>query len=186
MLDETVSDEDIVQLVKAGDVDAFGDLVVRYEPKMKRYARKFLSNQEDIEDLVQEVFIKAYTNLQSFDTDLRFSPWLYRIAHNSFVNELKKKSRMGFGVFEADLLLPQLAASETADEQAIDHETKEVMEQNLEKLAPKYREILVLHYFEELRYQEISDVLQIPVTTVGVRIMRARVKLKEAIEKMYE
>lgn len=186
MLDEAVCDEEVVHMVRAGDVDAFGTLVHRYEPKMKRYARKFLSSQEDIEDLVQEVFIKAYTNLQSFDVNLRFSPWIYRIAHNTFVNELKKKSRFSFSVFEPDVLLPQLASVETADASALAYETKQEMEKNLGQLKIKSREVLILHYFEDLSYREISDVLQIPVTTVGVRIMRAREQLKQLINTTHE
>src|SRR6185369_748076 len=71
----------------------FGLLVERYEGKLLRYGRKFINSQEDIEDIVQDVFISAYQNIQSFDSSLRFSPWIYRIAHNAFVNALKAKDR---------------------------------------------------------------------------------------------
>ena len=180
------TDEEIAAVVQAGNIYDFGELVLRYEPKMMRYARKFLSCQEDIEDLVQDVFIKAYSNLQSFDTSLRFSPWLYRIAHNTFVNELKRKSRFSLGVFEADVLLPQLPAKESSDDQVLETELKGEMELHLAKLAPKYREVIILHYFDEFSYQEISDIMQIPITTVGVRILRAKNKLKQTIKKLYE
>ncbi|MCA9356746.1 RNA polymerase sigma factor [Candidatus Nomurabacteria bacterium] len=180
------TDEEIAAVVQAGNIYDFGELVLRYEPKMMRYARKFLSCQEDIEDLVQDVFIKAYSNLQSFDTSLRFSPWLYRIAHNTFVNELKRKSRFSLGVFEADVLLPQLPAKESSDDQVLETELKGEMELHLAKLAPKYREVIILHYFDEFSYQEISDIMQIPITTVGVRILRAKNKLKQTLKKLYE
>lgn len=180
------TDEEIAIAVQSGDIDVFGELVHRYEAKMQRYARKFLSSQEDIEDLVQDVFIKAYTNMQSFDTNFRFSPWLYRIAHNTFVNELKRKSRFGLGVFEADVLLPQLPSKESADTLVLENELKAEMEKTLADLSPKYREVLILHYFEDFSYQEISDILQIPVTTVGVRIMRAKQKIKPSLKAAYE
>lgn len=183
---EEMTDEEIASAVQAGDIDSFRILVARYEGKMKRYARKFLTSKEDIEDLVQEVFIKSYTNLRSFDTKLRFSPWLYRIAHNTFINELKRKNRFGFGVFDPDVFLPQVIAKETADSMVLEAELKTEIENHLSNLSPKYREVIVLHYFEELSYQEISDILQIPMTTVGVRIMRARNKLKQHIQKTYE
>lgn len=178
-----LTDESIARAVQGGDIDAFGEIITRYEPKLKRYARKFLSFQEDIDDLVQDVFIKSYTNIQSFDTSMRFSPWIYRIAHNVFVNELKRKTRHGFGFFDADAILPLFPAKETADGDTIAEEIKEEMSVLVDSLAVKYKEVLLLHYYEGLSYQEISDVLQIPVTTVGVRMTRARAKLQTLYQK---
>ncbi len=101
------SDEAIVREVQQGGSNLFGLLVERYEKKMLRYARKFLLGGEDAEDLAQEVFLKAYTNIQSFDSRRRFSPWLYRIAHNEFVNAIKKNgaSRYRFLIL-AWILMP--------------------------------------------------------------------------------
>ena len=178
---QEATDEMIAKKVKEGDVDAFGELVTRYEAKLKRYARKFLREKEDIEDLVQDVFIKAYEHIQSFDTAMRFSPWIYRIAHNMFVNELKRKSRFGYGVFDADVILPLVPAKETTDGDVLTKELHSEIDQHLNSLSAKYREVIILFYFEELSYQEISDVLKIPITTVGVRMNRARAKLQEAM-----
>jgi len=86
------TDEEIALMVQQGDIQAFGMLVDRYERKIKRYAKKFISSAEDAKDLAQEVFMKAYANIQSFNAERRFSPWIYRIAHNEFVNALKKKT----------------------------------------------------------------------------------------------
>jgi len=173
-----LNDEQIAHLIQTGNAELFGELIERYEDKLKRYARKFLNTNEDIEDLVQDIFIKSYTNIQSFDKNLRFSPWIYRIAHNTFVNELKRKSLFNFGMFDVDAILPQLPAKETTDASILSAELQEEMESLLSELPNKYREVIVLYYFEELSYQEISEVLQIPVTTVGVRISRARKKLR--------
>lgn len=178
-MDTIRTDEEIAASVQQGDADAFGELITRYEEKLTRYGRRFLSNPQDIEDLVQDVMIKTYTNIQSFNTDMRFSPWIYRIAHNTFVNALKKQSRFGYNVFDVDTILPQLKASERADEFALSSELSAEMELYLNQLDPKYREPLVLFFYEELSYQEISDVLHIPVTTVGVRINRAKEKLRK-------
>lgn len=76
------TDEELASLIQSGKVEFFGTLIVRYDAKMKRYSRKFLSDQEDTKDVVQEIFIKAYVNIQSFDAKRKFSSWLYRIAHN--------------------------------------------------------------------------------------------------------
>lgn len=178
-----VTDEHIAQKVQDGDTDAFGDLITKYEEKLRRYARRFLNYEHEIDDLVQDVFIKAYTNIQSFDTDLRFSPWIYRIAHNTFVNELKRKSRAGLGYFDADTILPHLPAKETTDADILNQEIQAEMETFIQDLPPKYREVLILYYYEELSYQEISDVLTISISTVGVRMTRARQKLKEDYQK---
>ena len=90
---EKETDEAIATRVQKGDSEAFGQLVERYEEKLMRYARKFLRDPDDAKDIVQEVFIKSYQNIQSFDATRRFSPWIYRIAHNEFVNAIKKRSR---------------------------------------------------------------------------------------------
>jgi len=175
-----ISDEQIAATVQSGDGEQFGVLIDRFEAKLKRYARKFLSRPDDIDDLVQDVFIKAYTNIQSFDTRQRFSPWIYRIAHNVFVNELRRKERRGgFGIFDVDTLLPQLPAKETADADALHNELQSEMGELVGQLKPKYREVVVLFYFESLSYDEISSILKIPTSTVGVRMTRARAQLKK-------
>ena len=175
MTEET--DEIIAVAIQQGDTDAFGILISRYEEKLKRYARRFLAREEDVSDLVQDVFIKAYEHIQSFDTTQRFSPWIYRIAHNSFVNELRRKDRWGM-VFDADTILPALPGTERTDALTLDAEQQRVVEQALTSLPAKYREVVVLHYFENLSYQEISDILHVPVNTVGVRLSRARQSLE--------
>src|SRR3989344_5780693 len=102
-------DEEIALLVQSGKVGFFGLLIHRYEDKMKRYAAKFLSDQEDTKDVVQEIFIKAYVNIQSFDAKRKFSSWLYRIAHNELVNALKKKKNKSFlPLFDLDIFFPHM------------------------------------------------------------------------------
>ena len=174
------TDEQIATRVQQGDSNAFGELIERYQAKLMRYARKFLSDPEDAADVVQDIFIKAYQNIQSFDTARRFSPWIYRIAHNEFVNALKKKqaSRTVFS-FDIDTLFPHLAATDTADSATLERDLRASLEKHLEKLDAKYREPLILYYLESMDYKEIYDILQIPVSTVGVRLGRARAMLKK-------
>ncbi len=87
-----LSDEQLAVLVQNGDKEKFGVLMERYQGKLFRYGKKFLSNEDNIEDVVQDVFIKTYQNIQSFDSTQRFSPWIYRIAHNTYVNALSTLS----------------------------------------------------------------------------------------------
>lgn len=176
------TDEEIARLVQSGDIDLFGKIIERYEEKIKRYGRKFLSGVEDIEDIVQDIFIKAYENIQSFDIKRKFSSWLYRIAHNEFVNALRKHKKKPLSLFELDILLPYSSAQEV--DNGIDRQKmNEILNEYLNKLKPKYREPIILYYLEELNYKEISDILRIPVSTVGIRLKRAREKLKNKIDE---
>lgn len=179
------TDEELALLVQQGKTERFGDLVERYEAKLLRYARKFLLDPDDAQDIVQDIFIKAYENLQSFDASRRFSPWIYRIAHNEFVNALKKReSRRTTFAIDFDTLFPHLQAPDTSDSVALERDSRETIEKYLDKLDAKYREPLILYYLESMDYREIADILRIPVSTVGVRLARARAMLqKESKDK---
>lgn len=174
------TDEEIVSMVQKGDIESFGLIMRRFEPKLLRYGTKFMSDRDDIKDLVQEVFIKSYTNIQSFDITKRFSPWIYRIAHNEFINLIKKKKLKPLLFFDADEIFPHPIAEETADSRANEREFKEAMQVGLRELDPKYREVIVLYYFENLNYEEIAEVLHIPISTVGVRLNRAKSLFKKS------
>ena len=176
------TDEEIARRVQAGEMEFFGALVERYEAKIMRYARKFLFGYEDAEDMVQEVFLKAYVNIQSFNASKKFSSWLYRIAHNEFINAIKKRGRERLSLFDLDTLFPHPVAKENIDEEVNSRELRESLDRILGKVDIKYREILVLYCFEELNYREIAEVLHIPVATVGVRLKRGR----QIIKSLYE
>lgn len=179
---EELTDEEIARKVQEGDKEAFGVLVTRFETKMHRYASKFLIFSDDSKDIVQNVFLKAYMNIQSFDVTRKFSSWLYRIAHNEFINHIGKRSRNPFSFFSLDEVLPFAVGGESADGDLKDVEVKMEVEKYLSKLDSKYREVLILHFFEELSYAEIADILRIPVSTVGVRLRRA----KQSIQDLYK
>lgn len=180
-MEEVPTDEEIVKQVQQGEVEPFELLVQRYQEKLLRYGRKFLNNNQDIEEIVQEVFIKAYVNIKGFDCSRKFSSWIYRIAHNEFVNALKKKRPLYF--FDLDVLLPHFVSKEDIERDIEKKEIKSLIDKSLNKLSLKYKEVIVLYYFEELSYKEISDVLRIPISTVGVRIKRAKKLMKNLYEQ---
>lgn len=174
---DLLTDEEVVRRVQAGDGEAFAIIVDRYSGKLMRYGRRILRREEDAEDCVQESFIKAYTSIQSFDASRRFSPWIYRIAHNAFVSRIRETARFPTISLDLDTLFPHPVAPETADRVAVRREIEKRVGEGLDQLDAKYREPLVLYYFDELSYQEIADVLHIPIATVGVRINRAKKQL---------
>ena len=178
-------DEDIVRRVQQGDGESFGLIVERYEDKLGRYARKFLLAREDSQDSLQEVFIKAYRNIKSFDTDRRFSPWIYRIAHNEFVNAGKKRWKEKIFSFDFDTLFPHPMAREAASAGAEGREAREMLDACMDRLDAKYREPLVLFYFEGMDYREIADIMRISVSSVGVRMARGRERLKKMFMEKY-
>jgi RNA polymerase sigma-70 factor (ECF subfamily) len=182
MRDKT--DEEITAKVQSGDLESFSFLVERYEKKLKRYARKFLANPEDINDIAQEIFIKAYVNIKSFDIEKKFSPWIYRIAHNELVNLLKKKEKNPLLFFDADTLFPHPVSKEETDRKTQSDEIKKLLDKCLNRIPSKYREPLLLFYMEELSYNEIAEVMRVPISTVGVRLKRGKRMLKNICDKL--
>jgi len=171
-------DEQLAQLVQGNNHQALGVLMDRYQDRLLRYGRRFLSQDAPIDDAVQDVFIKVYQNIQSYDPSMRFAPWVYRIAHNEFISSWRRMSRAPIAVdFDTLVAHPSYEIDPAGDEER--RLMKEQVERGLTQVSPIYKEVLILYYLEDLSYQEISDILRVPVGTVGVRLRRAR----EAIKK---
>jgi RNA polymerase sigma-70 factor (ECF subfamily) len=177
----SLTDEQLVRLVQEGDREKYSILMKRYDDKLSRYGRKFLSEKENIEDIVQDVFVSTFQNMNNFDTSLKFSSWIYRIAHNAFVNGLKRQQRGAVLGLDLDTFVSHTVYEDPAVE-AREHEMmKTMIDRGLEELTPKCREAIILHYLEELSYKEMSDILKIPTGTVAVRVLRG----KDALRKIY-
>jgi RNA polymerase sigma-70 factor (ECF subfamily) len=182
-MDVSQTDEEVVRRVVAGEAALFGILVQRYEGRLRAYGHRFLSRREDIEDLVQDVFLKAYQNLRDFDPSRRWSPWIYRVAHNIFANALRSKARHPITLLDSDAWLPRTLSAHPETDLDRD-EARRLLESGVNKLESKYREPLVLFYFDGLSYKEIAEVLRIPVATVGIRIARGRTRLKSIFQPL--
>lgn len=174
------TDASIVAKVVSGDVDAYAEIMQRHQAKLHRYVTFLIHNQTIATDVVQDTFIKAYENLRSFNPEYKFSSWIYRIAHNEAMNALKKNRRLS----DKDIdTLPELSYEHNLDELVDKEILNESIHGCLDKLDPKYRDVLQLAYFEHMKYEEISDVLRIPTSTVGVRLSRAKERLKRICTK---
>lgn len=179
------TDEELVALALKNQ-DFFSCLVERYESKLMRYIRRIsAATQEDAEDLLQEIFVKVYRNLNDFDPDLKFSSWIYRIAHNQVISSWRKtKSRPQVVKFEADEDFLKFIASDV--DLARDTERKftgEQVRKTINDLDEKYKEVLVLKFLEGKDYQEISDILEKPLGTVATLINRAKKQFRKISEK---
>ncbi len=179
---EELTDEQIVEAILKGDKELYREVIRRYEKKLSHYLLKFVSDRDDIEDILQVIFIKVYKNLYGFDLGKKFSSWIYRIAHNEAVNHLKKKksSRISLDDVEYKLIDEKADIRGQADQMFL----KEDMEKVLNEMNVKYREPLVLFYFENMSYDEISDILRIPKNTVGTLIMRGKMSIKSQLEEI--
>jgi len=177
-----ISDEDIALAVQNGETEEFGVLIERYESKILRYGKRFLFQYEDIEDAVQDTFLKAFINIKSFKVNMRFSPWIYRIAHNTFINVIKKKGREPVTFFNPDTILGAAISEENPELEILKKELGEEIGKAIQSLPPKYREPIVLYFYEEKDYREIADIMHVPTSTVGVRIKRAKERISKSIE----
>ena len=175
-----ISDEQIVDKVRQGDNESYSEIVKRYKDKLLRYIRRLSYNSNEAEDILQDVFIKAYKNLYSFNIKKKFSSWIYRIAHNETINHIKKNKREKAVMVEIDF---DVADKIDLNKELISKDLKKELSGYISKLKLKYRESIILHYFEEKSYEEISDILRIPTSSVGTLIHRAKKKLKKICQK---
>lgn len=183
----TKADEEVVrQALK--DKEAFAVLVGRYEERLKRYIRRLgVFRREDMEDILQNVFLKAYRNLNDFDLRLKFSSWIYRITHNEtmgfFRSRIARSEKVLVGE-ESESLFDDIPAGLDLQRDIDRRLNGSQIAAALYELEPKYREVIVLRYFEEREYAEIFDILHIPIGTVGTLIGRAKKRLKDRLTRL--
>jgi len=176
-----LSDEEIIALVRGDDVDAYGEIMARYESKLTRYVVYLIHDAMVANDVVQETFIKTYKNVQGFNPKYKFSSWIYRIAHNEAMNAIKMDKHI---THDLDVEEVREAAYETTTIRDIDRSIlKNDMQACLDSIDLKYREVLMLQYYEHMKYDEIADVLHVPPATVGVWAARGKSKLRVLCEK---
>jgi RNA polymerase sigma-70 factor (ECF subfamily) len=174
-----LTDAEVVTAVLGGDKDSFSQIVERYEAKLLRYIVYLIKDPDQAADILQDTFIKAYINLRSFRLNKQFSSWIYRIAHNETINAIKKSGKTSTFSdlnISGDDFAVDFSFGKAMDKMFL----KKEVQRCLKTLNVKYSEVILLYFFENLSYQEISDILRIPTSTVGVRIGRAKKILKAA------
>ncbi len=177
------TDEEIVNLVLQ-DEENFLYLMDRYNGRLLRYIKRISGlNAEDAEDILQEVYIKVFKNLNDFDGSLKFSSWIYRITRNHVISNFRRLKSRPQSVNIESGLLENIAGEIDIEKQADADYVKQTVKKALEKLDIKYREVLVLKFLEEYDYKEISDILKKPMGTVATLINRAKKKFKDEYKK---
>jgi len=174
-----LSDEEIVDQVRTTDKNLFAVIIERYQKKLLHYANSLIKDEDKAVDIVQASFIKAFVNINSFNIENKFSSWIYRIVHNEALNLIKKYP--GETPLLDDL---DFKSDENVEEDFIQKETKAQVEKCLKEIPILYSEPLSLYYIDNKSYEEISDILRIPMGTVAIRISRAKKLMKNICQKI--
>ncbi len=174
------NDAELVAKSLSGSDKAFRTLVERYQPLVYSVVRGVLGDSDTAEDVVQEVFIKVFKGLHTYRGDAKLSTWMYRIARNEAVNAGRRTPPPTTPVEDVILEAP---AGEGPDEAFRKKAIRENLDQSLARLEDNYRLVLELRYMGEMSYNEISDVMELPIGTVKTYIHRAKVELKRVMSR---
>ena len=171
-----IDERELIAKIAKKDQNAFQTFFYIYKNRLYYYFYKLLENQEDAEELTMETFFRIYRNAGTFRGESKVSSWVFGIARRVCLEHLKEKNRSikTLEIYEGDAVSENLPINEDV----------ELVRKAIEKLAPHDREVLFLAYYEELPYEDIAKVLDIPVGTVKSRVFNAKAKLKRIIEEM--
>jgi len=172
----------LMRAIQKGDMVAFNSMVDRYKDRLMNVIGRMLASQEEAEDIVQETFVRVYQHRQSFNFQHCFSTWIYTIGLNLARNELRKRRRFKF--FEISEL--QGNEKEFAVEAKVPSRLPEMLNEAVDTLPSKYREAFLLRDIEEMPYEEVAKVLEVPLGTVKSRVNRARLMLREKLQPRME
>lgn len=183
----------LVERARAGDAEAFTRLVEKYERKIYRLAKHITQNDEDAEDVLQESFMKAYSNLDSFQMQSKFYTWLVRIAVNEALMKLRKrKSDRTVSLDEPhetdeDTVTREIAVwDDDPEKRYSQEELREILERAIDTLKPGFRTVFMLRDIEELSTEETAEALGISVPAVKSRLLRARLQLREKLTRLFK
>ena len=186
-------EKELIAKAKQGDMQAFEELILKHEKIVYNVALRMMNHSEDAKDISQEVFLKAYRNIKNFDERSMFSTWLYRITTNTCIDEMRKrKGKQNYSLEEEleneDGSMQRQIADEgdTPEESLMRGEEKGEILQALDTLSEEHRVAIILRDVKGLSYEEISEIIELPMGTVKSRISRARNQLKNEILKIRE
>ncbi|MDZ7757465.1 RNA polymerase sigma factor [Rhodohalobacter sp.] len=184
----SLEDDKLVARAVAGDQGAYKSLMEKYETPLFFHLLKMVKDKEQVRDLVQEAFMKAFDNLQSYNTNYAFSTWLYRITTNHAIDYLRKKKLQTTSIDEpvktkeGEMNIQLEDEHSGTDRKIIRKQRSDIIHEAIEDLPDKYRVVIKLRHFEELSYDEISEQLDLPLGTVKAHIFRAREMLYKELK----
>lgn len=182
--EEPATDEVLAVKARDGDQDAFAELVRRYQQGVVNLAYRLVGNWEEALDLSQEIFLRVYQNLDRYDAQRPFKPWLYRIATNYCYDHLRQRGRRrrAYVTTEWTEQAPVVDGRIDLEEHVLQGEIRQAVEEVIASLPDRYRATVVLRYLEGLSYQEIAEALDMPLGTVKTHLYRAREQMRAALK----
>jgi len=191
-MSEKIPDVELISRALSGDQQAYCDILKRYRGPLHNLLYRMVRDKMETEDLVQEAFIKAFNSLDTFNDDYAFSTWLYRIAINNCIDHFRKRKLKTFSLDKpidsknGEIKREFPDATYQPDTALLSKEKNQFIEEAIQNLPEKYRISIVLRHNEDKSYEEISEILKIPLGTVKARIFRAREMLKKQLkDKLY-
>ncbi|MFC1557859.1 RNA polymerase sigma factor [candidate division KSB1 bacterium] len=184
------SDEELIERFQNGDVYAFEQIVQRYKDQLLNFAYRFLGDIEDSEDIVQETFLRIFRKKNAYRNIAKFSTWIYTITGNLAKTELrrrKKRKLLSLSGLKYDNKEYEIPDTRKDPEELADSAVKDKIVQNaINSLSPKFKEVIILRDVQELSYEEISSIVKVPLGTVKSRVNRARLKLQELLKDLID
>lgn len=184
---------DLVARAKAGDAEAFSELVRHYDRRVYRMAKQITQNDEDTEDVLQETFLKAYTHLDDFQGNSKFYTWLVRIAVNEALMKLRKRRSdrtvpldEPVDTGEEEIVREIAVWDENPEQQYSREELADILDEAIGSLKPSYRNVFVLRDIEELSIQETAEALNQSISAVKSSLLRARLQLREKLTRLFK
>ena len=180
---KTLTDGELIEKAIRGREDGFEELVRRYQRPITGYVYRMLNNYDASLDVTQEVFIKVYNSLEKYSSEYKFSTWLYRIAHNAAIDWMRRNSvsqqsleaENADGTYQLQIESPQPSPEQERERS----EWRTEIESVVKRLPTVYRELILLRHAQDLSYDEIAEVLNLPLGTVKNRLFRAREMMRE-------
>jgi RNA polymerase sigma-70 factor (ECF subfamily) len=184
-----VEQDDLVLVAasKNGDQEAFAQLVQRYQRLIFNLVYRMLQQYEETTEITQETFLAAWQGLPSFRGDARFSTWLYRIAYNCSLKqlELRKRDRALQIALEAEKTLENTNAEQRQNAELDARDRQILVQEHLSHLPTKYRIVLILRHLQDMTYEEMAEILTMPIGTIKTHLFRARNLLKERLQSLH-
>jgi RNA polymerase sigma-70 factor (ECF subfamily) len=181
------TDEQLIARFQAGDENAYVELVNRYKDRLMTFVFRYVGETEQAEDIVQDTLIKVYTHRHFYKEIAKFSTWIYTIAGNLSKTELRKRKRRKtlsisqMGIEDRDYELP--AVEPETDDILHGEFTEQQIQRSIQSLPPHFRTVIILRDIQELSYEEISKIVDVPLGTVKSRINRARLQLQDQLKE---
>ena len=182
------SDEDLIERFQKGDLYAFDLIVKRYKEQLLNFIYRFVGNQEEAEDIVQETFLRVYRKRKAYKRIAKFSTWIYTIAGNLSRTELRRRKRRklfsvtDMGYEDRDYEISDEGYNPENHVEGVIQE--EIIHAEINNLSPKFREVIILRDVQELSYEEISKIIRVPIGTVKSRVNRGRLKLQGKLKHL--